>query len=356
MIDVATNGSMKAIRIHGPKKVQYDDVPIPHPGPDNVLVRVRAVAICATDIELYDGTMFYITSGKSPLPLIPGHEWSGEVVELGTNVRGFSEGDRVVGECSIGCRQCNYCYRGLYHLCPNRSETGFIKQDGGFAEYISFPSFFLHKCNELELADAAFIEPTGVALNPTKAAKVSPEDYVAVMGPGAIGLFAVQTAKAYGARKVILVGRSDSRLEIGRELGADVTINVLTEDLVQKVHEATGGHMIDVVIEAAGRKEVWPQIASVVAPQARVAMTGLFAGQKCEVDFDPLVINEVHIMGCLGGPNMWDEAIALHASGKIRVAPMITHRLPLEYFATGVEIARQRIDNAVKVLIEPWAH
>ena len=131
-----------------------------------------------------------------------------------------------------------------------------------------------------------------------------------------------------------------------------MTINVQKEDLVQKVREATDGHMIDVVIEAAGHKEVWPQIAAVVAPQARVAMTGLFAGQKCEVDFDPLVVNEVHVMGCLGGPNMWEEAIALHTSGRIRVGPIITHRLPMEYFVTGVEIARQRIDNAVKVLIE----
>ncbi len=355
MLEVSLNGKMKAIRIHGPKAAGYEDVPMPKPGADDVLVRVRAVAICATDIELFDGTMFYLTSGMASLPLIPGHEWSGEVVELGANVHGFVVGDRVAGECSIGCRQCVYCYKGLYHLCPNRSETGLIKQDGGFAQYIAFPSFFLHKCNGLEFDDAAFIEPTGVALNATKAARVTPEDYVTVMGPGAIGLFAVQTAKAYGARKVILVGRSEGRLEIGRELGADVTVNVLKEGLVEKVREATDGHMSDVVIEAAGQKEVWPQIASIIAPHTRVAMTGLFAGQKCTVDFDPLVTNEVHLMGCLGGPNLWEEAIALHVSGKVRSGPLITHRLPLRYFATGIEIARQRIDNAVKVLIEPWS-
>ena len=122
---------MKAIRIHGPKEVGFEDVPTPRP--DDVLVRVHAVAICATDIELFDGRMFYIISGMASLTLIPGHEWSGEVVELGANVRGFFVGDRVAGECSIGCRQCTYCYKGLYHLCPNRSETGLIKQVGGFA-------------------------------------------------------------------------------------------------------------------------------------------------------------------------------------------------------------------------------
>jgi L-iditol 2-dehydrogenase len=216
MIAETRNGSMKAIRIHGPKKVEYDDVPMPRVGPDQVLVRVRAAAICATDIELYDGTMFYITNGMAQLPLIPGHEWSGEVVEVGDNAHEFAVGDRVVGECSIGCRQCDDCRRGWYHLCRNRAETGLIKQDGAFAEYISFPRFFLHKVNGLNYESATFIEPTGVALNPTKTAKVCPEDYVAVMGPGAIGLFAIQTARAYGAKKVILVGCSDPRLLEGQ--------------------------------------------------------------------------------------------------------------------------------------------
>ena len=218
---------MKAIRIHGPKDARFEEVPTPEPGLDEVLVRVRAVAICATDVELYDGVMFYITSGMTKYPF-----------------------------------------------------------------------------------------------------------------------------KAYGARKVILVDRADDRLEVGRELGADVTVNIDVEDLVEKVRDATGGHMVDVVIEAVGRKEVWPAIASILAPRARVAMTGLFAGPKCEVDFDPLVVTEVSILGCLGGPNLWTEAIALHASDKVRTAEIITHRLPLADFARGIEIARHRGGGAIKVLIE----
>ncbi|MCL5098701.1 MAG: alcohol dehydrogenase catalytic domain-containing protein [Candidatus Omnitrophica bacterium] len=344
---------MKAIRIHGPKDARYEEVPMPKPGPDDVLVRIRATGICATDIELYDGTMFYITNGMTRRPFIPGHEWSGDVIELGANALEFSLGDRVVGECSIGCRQCAYCRRGWYHLCPDRGETGFLKQAGAFAEYVAFPRFFLHKCDGLAYDSAAFIEPTGVALNPTRQTRVSPEDYVAVMGPGPIGLFAVQTAKAYGARKVILAGRSDGRLAVGKQLGADATINVKTENLVEKVREATAGHMIDVVIEAAGKKEVWPDIVSILAPRARIGMTGLFAGAKCEVDFDPLVVNEVQLFGCLGGPSLWPEAISLHQSGKVTAAPLITHRLPLADFAKGIEISRNRVQNAIKVVLQP---
>jgi L-iditol 2-dehydrogenase len=344
---------MKAIKVYGPRDIRYEEVPDPHVGPDDVLIRVKAGALCGTDLEVYDGTMVYITSGMSTLPFIPGHEWSGVVEGLGSNVTEFSLGDKVTGECSVGCRACSYCIRGWYNQCQNRTETGLLNRDGGFAEYIAFPKYFLHKCNKMKYDEAAFIEPTGIALYPTKLARVCPDDYVAVMGPGPIGLFAVQTAKAYGARKVVLVGTRDNRLEVGRELGADVTVNVKKENLVEKVKEATDGHMIDVVIEAVGKSTVWDDLASILAPRARVAMTGLFAGQKCTVDFDPLVINNITILGCLGGPSLWDEAIYLHESGKVTARPIITHRLPLSDFVNGVEMMRNRTDNAIKVVLEP---
>ena len=344
---------MKAIRIHGPEDVRFEEVPIPEVGPEDVLIQVRAAGLCGTDLELYDGTMFYITSGMTKLPIIPGHEWSGEVVELGSNVNEFSVGDKVTGECSVGCRSCLYCIRGWYNQCQSRTETGLLNRDGGFAEYISFPKYFLHKCNAMKYDEAAFIEPTGVALYPTKLTNVCPEDYVAVMGPGPIGLFAVQTAKAYGARKVILSGTNDARLSVGKQVGADVTINIKKENLVEKVKEVTNNHMIDVVIEAVGKPSVWDDIASIIAPRARIGMTGLFAGKKCAVNFDPLVINNITVLGCLGGPGIWDEAISLHERGQVTAKPIITHHLPLKEFEKAIEIMRDRIDNAIKVVLEP---
>ncbi|TVQ23179.1 MAG: hypothetical protein EA382_10570 [Spirochaetaceae bacterium] len=346
-------GNMKAIEIHGPRDARYHDVADPVVGPDDVLVRVRSVGICGTDLELYDGTMFYLTSGMANLPLIPGHEWSGEVVECGKNAREFCPGDRVVGECTVGCMQCDYCRRGWYNQCPNRTETGILNRSGGFAELIAFPRHFLHRCNGLEFDDAAFIEPTGVALYPTKLASVTPADYVAIMGPGPIGLFTVQVAKAYGARKIILVGTRDDRLAIGRACGADVTVNTRTEELAEKVRDATDGHMVDVVIEAVGHPSVWPDIMSIVAPRARIALTGLFAGQTCTVDFDPIVVKDISILGCLGSPNLWGEAIALHERGLVSSEPLITHRMPLASFSEAVEIVRDRRDGAVKVVLHP---
>lgn len=344
---------MKAIRIHGPKDARYEEVPTPKPGPDDVLIKVKAVAICATDVELYDGVMFYITSGLTKYPFIPGHEWSGEVVEKGANVTGFEIGDAVVGECSIGCRKCKRCQSGNYHLCQDRSETGLLKQQGGMAEYISYPQFFLHKIGDLPYDDAAFIEPTGIAVNPARKTRITPADRVAVMGPGPIGLFAVQVAKAYGARQVLLVGGREERLQAGLDLGADVAVSYTKGDVADQVAAATDGEMVDVVIEAVGRKSVWPMIASIVAPGARVAMTGLFAGELCDVDFDPLVVQEVSIFGCLGAPGMWPECISLHKNGLVRAERIITHRLPLSEFTEAIEISRGRRAGAIKVLLNP---
>jgi 2-desacetyl-2-hydroxyethyl bacteriochlorophyllide A dehydrogenase len=344
---------MKAIRVYGPKDVRFEEVPVPTPGPDDLLIRVQTAGLCGTDLEVYDGTMFYITNGMTKLPFIPGHEWSGEVVKLGADVREFAEGDRVTGECTVSCRMCPYCMKGWYNQCPHRTETGLLNRDGGFAELIVFPRSHLHRFNRMAFEEAALIEPIGVALSATKLARTCPEDTVAVMGPGAIGLFAVQTAKAYGARKVILVGTREERLAVGRRLGADVTINVRKERLAESIRAATDGNMVDVVIEAAGKSSVWDDIAVILAPRARVAMTGLFAGQKCSVDFDPLVTNNVTLLGSLGGPGVWDEAIDLCERGKITSKPLITHRLPLKDYTLGIDIMRNRTDGAIKVVLSP---
>jgi L-iditol 2-dehydrogenase len=345
--------TMKAVRIHGRMQARYEDVPLPKAGPDDVLIRIRAVGICGTDLELYDGTMFYLASGMGRLPMTPGHEWAGDVVEVGSNVTEFQVGDKVTGECSVGCRACPYCLKGWYSQCPNRTETGVLNRDGGFAQYISFPRYFLHKCNRMKLEEATFIEPTGIALYPTKTLRVCPEDIVAIIGPGPIGLFATQTARAYGARQIILVGTDDHRLAIGASLGADVTVNVRTEDLVQKVRHATDGHMVDAVIEAVGKPGAWDQIPPILAARARVAVTGLYGGKKCSIDFDALVVNNITVYGSLGGPSVWDEAINLHERGRVKAEPLITHRLPLSDFEEGFDIVRNRRDHAIKVILEP---
>jgi L-iditol 2-dehydrogenase len=344
---------MKAVRYHGPKDCRIDDVDVPAVGDKDVLVRIRAAGVCASDVHIYDGTDEYITSGRTRVPFVPGHEWSGEVVAVGADVHEFAPGDTVSGECGVGCGACRYCLDGHYNICENLTETGFLNRDGSFAEYIAHPRHVVHKCSRMTFDAAACIEPTTVALYATKLAAVCPADYVVVLGPGPIGLFAVQTAKAYGARKVILVGTRDSRLDVGRTLGADATVNIRREDLAQRVREETDGRMADVVIEAVGKPAVWDDIAAIVARRARVAMTGLFEGAKSTIGFDKVVLDMITILGCVGGPGCWGEAIDLHERSKVTARPMITHHLPLTDFAKAIEITRNRTDDAIKVILEP---
>lgn len=344
---------MKALRVHGPRDVRYEDVPDPVVGPDDVLVRIEAAGLCATDIEVYDGTMFYLTSGLTRLPFTLGHEWCGQVVSCGGNVRNFATGDRVAGECSVGCRSCRSCLAGRYHLCVNRTETGLLNRDGGFAELIAFPSFFLHHCYDLPPEAAALIEPTAVALNAIRSCRTEPGDHVVVIGTGPIGLLAIQAAKVFGARCVVAIDADEHRLGVARELGADAVYLASDPDIPSQVAEQTNGRMIDVAIEASGKPAGWAHIPRLMAPMGRVGLVGLFAGQTCPVNFDPFIVNNVTLHGCLGGPNLWADTIDLMRNGKIRVAPLATHRFAFSEFSKAVEVVSAKRDHAIKAILKP---
>ena len=345
---------MRAVRIHAANDVRIEDVKPRELKPDECLIRVKAVGICATDVELCDGSMFFVKTGMAKLPMTPGHEWAGEVVETGKAVTNYAPGDRVVGECAIGCRSCDICLTGHYQLCRHKVSTGVLNFDGAFAEYIVYPYYFLHRfSNHLSYPEASLIEPAAVALQPVRVLGVTPADTVAVIGPGPIGICAAQAAKAYGAKQVILIGTRDSRLDLARELGVDATINIRKKNGKERMTELTDGRMADVIIESAGKSAVWPLIVDVAAPMARVGMTGLFGGETCEVDFDPLVTRQISVHGFVGSANMWDETISLVERGLMKLEPMITHRLPLNDFLEGLEIATTRRDGAIKVVIEP---
>jgi L-iditol 2-dehydrogenase len=344
---------MKAIRVHGPRDARYEEIPVPDPREDEVLVRVRAAALCATDVEFYHGDMAYITQGLTTLPLTPGHEWSGEVVEVGSAVRRFAPGDRVAGECTIGCRECHYCIRGEYNQCPHRRETGLLNKNGGFAEYIRFPEHFLHRCNTIDFDTLAFAEPTGVAVYAAKTARITPADRVAVIGCGPIGLFCIQVARAYGARAVYATDTRPQRLEIAREVGADEAWDPGDHDPVGRVRDLTGGDMVEVVIEASGHPGVTADMEGMVRPRGRLVFVGLTSGKKAEFTVDTLVLNNLTFYGTLGGPAVWPEAISLLESGRVRAEPLITHRRPLAEFVPAIEQMENPGEGAVKVVLRP---
>ena len=344
---------MKAYQIHGAHAGRYEKVPDPHPGPDDALIQVRAVAACGTDLEIYQGTMFYFTSGLAKYPIVPGHEWSGEVLQIGKNVSNVKPGDKVVGECTVACGSCEYCRAGWYNQCPNRRETGILNLDGGFADRMAYPASFLHTFEGISFEEAALCETTAISVYAVKLVETCPQDYVAVLGPGPVGLQAIQAAKAYGARKVVAIGGRARRRAQALELGADVAIDPKAQPLEAEVLRATGGRRFDVVIEATGNPEVTRDLLKIVRPRGRIAMVGLFNSQWGEIDLDALVVNNVTIRGSLGSPNVWDETIHLMESGRIRTGPLITGRYPLSEAEKVFQMMAERSPNLIKAILLP---
>ncbi len=344
---------MKAFRIYGGRQARYEELPDPAYGPDEVLVRVRAVSVCGTDLEIYQGTMFYFTSGMARYPIIPGHEWSGEVLAVGSKVADFRPGDKVVGECTVACGACEFCRNGWYNQCPHRRETGILNLDGGFAEKMRYPAAFLHRFAGLSFEEASMCETTAVSVYAVRLAETRPSDYVAVIGPGPIGLQALQAAKAYGAPKVVVIGGRAVRRELALQLGADAAIDPRQEDLVAATLRVTDGRKFDVIVECTGNPAVTQDLLKIVRPRGRIVLVGLFNSQRGELDLDALVVNNITLQGSLGSPNVWDETIHLMETGRIKAAPLISVRMPLAQVEDVFRLMEAKAPDLVKAVLLP---
>jgi L-iditol 2-dehydrogenase len=344
---------MKAYRIYGPRNGRYEELPDPAIGPHDVLLRPRAVTVCGTDLEIYQGTMFYFTSGLAKYPIILGHEWSAEVLEVGANVTNVQPGDKVVGECTVACGQCEFCRKGWYNQCPNRSETGILNLDGGFSDRMRYPANFLHRFERMSFEEAAMVETTAVAVYGVQLVDTGPGDYVAVLGAGPIGLEALQAARAYGARKVVVIGGRPSRRDLALSLGADATIDPKTQDLVAETLRLTDGRKFDVIIEATGNPAVTRDLMKIIRPRGRISLIGLFNSQVGQLDLDAFVVNNITLQGSLGSPNVWDETVHLIETGKICTAPLITERLPLDDVESVFEMMAAKRPDLVKAVLLP---
>jgi len=344
---------MIAAQISGPLSVAVQDVQEPELSADDVRIAVLACGICATDVEIYEGSMVYFTRGMASFPVLPGHEWVGRVIEQGANVSGFEPGTHVVGEVSIGCSTCGSCKSGNYHRCLTRCETGILNRPGCFAQIIHHPAHYLHRIDaSVPIESAALVEPTAVAFNGALRAGVSPQDYVAVFGDGPIGLLLLQVARAFGAAKVALIGASDHRLAKACELGADLVLDARTDDVVDALTQAGAGELPSVVLEATGRPEAAFTALHSVRPGGRVVFQGLFAGQPLAgFDLDQVVINDLQVNGVLGSPNIWPDVIRLIESGRVNPAAIISDEYPLEQF--GVALEKARSGEGIKILLRP---
>ncbi|NLU35541.1 MAG: galactitol-1-phosphate 5-dehydrogenase [Clostridiales bacterium] len=323
---------MKAAVLYANDDLRYDDYPMPRPGKGEVLVKVRATGICGSDVPrvLHNGAHFY--------PIVLGHEFSGEIVELGEGVEGFSVGDRVAGAPLIPCFQCNHCQKGSYSLCKSYSFIG-SRVQGSFAQYIKLNARNAVKMDSnVSFEQGALIEPSTVALHGIRRVSYKGGKDVAVLGGGTIGLFTAQWAKIFGAKRVVVFDIDNDRLKLAERLGADYTINTMEEGFLDKAFEITKGEGFDYIFETAGAE---PTIKMVFELAGNNSSACLIGTPTRELHFSPqlfemLLRREFFLTGSwmsYSAPfpgEEWELTAHYFSNGELKIDEgMIFKKLPL---------------------------
>jgi len=352
---------MKAWVLGNPDELFLRDKPTPVPKRAEVLVRIDAVAICATDLEIiHAGSPAHIQGG---LPFnknfTPGHEYMGTVAALGPDVDEFDIGERVTVEIHAGCGQCKRCRQGMYTSCLNygtpekgHRANGFTT-DGGFAEYaVNHINTLVRVPDTMSDAEATLVVTAGTSMyGLTELGGLVAGESVVVIGPGPIGLLGVGVAKALGASPVILTGTRERRLAIGKALGADRVINVTQEDPVGVVKTLTGGIGADYVIECAGTEATVNQAIHMTNRGGRICLAA-FPHEAVTADIAHLVRNNIYVFGIRGeGRSATHRALELMAEKRFDATKIHTHTFSLADLPTALRYARERVDDAIKVVV-----
>lgn len=356
---------MKAWILGDPDQLSFVEKPVPQPGAAEVLVRIDAIAVCATDLEIIHKGLPAMIQGGTPFNknFTPGHEYMGTVVKLGPGVDEYKVGDRVTVEVHAGCGRCERCREGMYTACLNYGQNygnvnkghranGFTT-DGGFCQYaVNSINTLAHVPDDMSDEEATLIVTAGTAMYGLDVtAGLIAGQSVVIMGPGPIGLMGVGVAKALGASEVILTGTRDNRLEMGKKLGADHVINVTREDVVAKVKEYTNGGA-HYVLECSGALNAINDASKMLKRGGRICLAA-FPPEAAPVDVAALVRNNIYLFGIRGeGKSATHRAAALMSQKRFDAKLIHTHTFPLEEVPTALRYARERIDDAIKVVVK----
>jgi len=352
---------MKAWVLGDPDQLSLRDKPVPVPARAEVLVRIDAVAICATDLEIiHSGSPASILGG---LPFnknfTPGHEYMGTVAALGPDVDEYKIGERISVEIHAGCGQCKRCRQGMYTSCLNygKPEKGHrangFTTDGGFAEYaVNHINTLARVPDTMSDAEATLVVTAGTSMyGLTELGGLVAGESVVVIGPGPIGLLAVAVAKALGASPVILTGTRNKRLAIGELLGADRVVNINDEDAVEVVKQLTGGIGADYVVECAGTEATINQAIHMTNRGGKICLAA-FPHDPVTMDLAHLVKNNIYAYGIRGeGRSATRRAMALMTEKRFDATRIHTHTFPLADLPTALRYARERVDDAIKVVV-----
>lgn len=326
------------------------DVPSPRPGPGEVVLHVKSVGICGSDIHIYLGHDIG-NLPKLPIPFIPGHEFAGAIESVGDGVRGFNVGDRVCAEITVTCGECFFCKTEQRVFCTSIREIG-VDRDGAYAEYVAVPAYDLHRLPEgMTYEEGSLVEPISAALHPFERIDIGVRDTIAILGAGPIGLLATAVATSLGYRKVMTIGRRERRLNLAQEMGADYAIDIEKEDPVARVLQLTDGLGADVVLEATGNPASFEQALRIGRKDGQVALAGATL-EPSTVSSSLIVGKSMRVTGSFDYTwSTFERSIELIASRKVDPNKVVSHKLPLE----GVQRAFQLVvgKEAVKVLMTP---
>ncbi len=360
---------MKAWVLKSPNELELKTKAIPTPSSSEVLVKIDAVAICATDLDVISYGPPALIEGEKPFnkEFTPGHEYMGTVVALGPSVDEFKIGDRVTVEIHSGCGQCKRCRMGMYTSCHNyglnygkknkgHRANGFTS-DGGFKQYaINHINTLIKVPDDMSDEEATLVVTAGTTMyGLTELGGLVAGESLVVIGPGPIGLLGVAVAKALGADPVILIGTRNDRLEIGKKLGADFVLNVNEEnDIVNSVKSLVGYLGVDYVVECAGTEKALDDAIMMTNRGGKICLAA-FPHDPIKVNIPYMVINNIYMYGIRGeGKSATHRAMAFMKQKRFNAKLVHTHTFKMNELPTALKYAKERTDGAIKVVIKPW--
>ena len=341
---------MKALVIERPNQAAFIDVERPTVGMNEVLIRSRKVGVCRTDLEILKGE---VPPAWVRYPCIPGHEWSGTVVEVGNGVTDLRDGDGVVCEGMIPCSHCERCRTGQTNLCLNYDQLGFSRAGGG-AEFVAVPRHIVHRLPDaVSLEAAAVIEPASCVFRALERTRPNAGDAIGIIGIGTLGAAAVQLARLFGPRAIVAYGLRDEELAFSRRHGASVTINVKETD---PEAETVGllGDRLDVVIETAGAIEAIDLATRVVRHGGRIATLGIPGeSSRLVLPGNRLVDKDIELIASLSYTTaVFTRVVRLVANRMIDLDSIVTHRVAARDFRDAFELMQERREMVAKILLE----
>lgn len=324
------------------------EVEEPTVGENQVKILVKYAGVCGTDLHTYEGKY------KVNAPVTLGHEFSGEVVEVGLNVKDIQVGDRVTSETTFTvCGKCKYCQSKNYNLCSDRKGLG-TQQDGGFAKYVIARKESIHKLPEnVSYLSASLTEPLACSHHAIEKCRIQPGEVVVVLGPGPIGLLTAQIAKYKGATVVITgLEKDENRLEKAAELGIDYVVNIQEKDVKQIVNEITEGYGADVVLECTGAPPALSMGLDLLRKKGRYVQVGIFATPEIVVDFEKIIQKEIEVIGCRSqNPFDWAPSLQLMNEASVKADALVTHQFAISEWQKAYETIKS--GEAIKVVLTP---